>query len=129
MRIPTEPWYHKHLRKVETLEYDHKAIGGELRRRRRQLGLSLRNVAKRMRLSAPYVSDLELGRRPWNGARIGVYEMAIMGSLCERDYQRLIAVVKNQKITGDYLIGSNVADDLRPPLPGVQISKPAPWGR
>ncbi len=107
MKLEMKPWYFAHMRKVETMEYDHVAIGNELRRRRKQLGISLRNVAKRMRLSAPYVSDLELGRRPWNGARIGVYEMAIQGSLCQRDYQKLVRLMKTQPPTGDFLIGAN----------------------
>lgn len=107
MKLEKSPWYFAHTKKVETIEYDHAAIGAELRRRRRQLGLSLRNVAKRMRVSAPYLSDLERGNRPWNGARIGVYELAIQGSLCQRDYQKLVRLVQNQPPTGDFLIGAN----------------------
>lgn len=34
-----------------------------LRQTREAAGISLRTVAKRLKLSAPYVSDIELGRR------------------------------------------------------------------
>lgn len=107
MRLQKEPWYFAHITKVETHEYDHAAIGKELRHRRQQLGLSLRNVAKRMRVSAMYLSDLERGNRPWNGARIGVYEMAIRGDLCARDYEKLVRLIQNQPPTGNFLIGAN----------------------
>lgn len=36
---------------------------GELRRHRESLGLSLREVARRLGYSPPYISDVELGRR------------------------------------------------------------------
>lgn len=40
--------------------------GKEARKRRKEAGLSLREVARRMNFSVAYVSDLELGRRGWN---------------------------------------------------------------
>jgi hypothetical protein len=36
------------------------------RQRRERMGLSLRTVARLMNISAAYLSDLELGRRPWS---------------------------------------------------------------
>ena len=39
--------------------------GAEARARREFSGLSLREVARRMKISAPHLSDLELGRKPW----------------------------------------------------------------
>jgi hypothetical protein len=38
-------------------------IGETMRRERRAYGRSLRQEAKRLRISAPYLSDVELGRR------------------------------------------------------------------
>lgn len=37
--------------------------GGQLRREREDSGISLRHLAKRIGISAAYLSDLELGRR------------------------------------------------------------------
>ena len=42
---------------------DPRAIGEDMRKRREASGLSLREVARRIRTSAPYLCDLELGRR------------------------------------------------------------------
>lgn len=47
---------------------------GELRRRRESEGLSLREVARRLGFSAPYLSDVELGRRNATEAILGAYE-------------------------------------------------------
>lgn len=35
-----------------------------MRAKREKLGLSVRKLAKRLKLSAPFLSDVELGRRP-----------------------------------------------------------------
>lgn len=40
-------------------------------------GLSLREVSRRMGISAPYLSDLELGRRLWSAALCEAFERAI----------------------------------------------------
>ncbi len=45
---------------------DHSATGHAMRERRKKAGLSLRTLAERMGLSAPYLCDLELGRRAWS---------------------------------------------------------------
>jgi predicted transcriptional regulator len=39
--------------------------GAEARKRRLKTGIPLREMARRMSLSAAYLSDLELGRRGW----------------------------------------------------------------
>lgn len=44
---------------------DHRPLGAELRRRREAVGMSLREVARQMEISAPYLSDMENGRRYW----------------------------------------------------------------
>lgn len=44
---------------------DHRPLGAELRRRREAAGFSLREVARRMEVSAPFLSDLEHGKRNW----------------------------------------------------------------
>lgn len=40
-------------------------------------GLSLRRVARIMGISAPYLSDLELGNRAWNAGRVKQFKQAI----------------------------------------------------
>ena len=56
--------------------YDHEAIGAVMRKVREDAKLSLREIARRLHLSAPYVSDLELGRRNWTRSRIADFENA-----------------------------------------------------
>jgi DNA-binding XRE family transcriptional regulator len=46
-------------------EVDNEATGAEWRMLREQAGVSLRNLAQTMGVSAPYLSDLERGRRNW----------------------------------------------------------------
>lgn len=56
--------------------YDHAAIGKHMQKVRTDAGLSLREVARRLGLSAPYVGDLERGYRYWSKTRIKDYEHA-----------------------------------------------------
>lgn len=59
------------------VEIDDQATGSKLRADRQRLaGLTLREVARRMGLSAAYLSDLELGRRRWNAGLIERYREA-----------------------------------------------------
>lgn len=44
---------------------DHKATGEYARKARKREGLSLREVARRMGMSAAFISDLERGNRNW----------------------------------------------------------------
>jgi len=46
-------------------EVDHETTGHLFRQARKKAKLSLREMARRLKLSAPFVSDLELGRRNW----------------------------------------------------------------
>lgn len=48
--------------------------GAWLRQRRERVGLSLREVARRAGLSAPFVCDVELNRRNVNDRLLAVYE-------------------------------------------------------
>ena len=45
---------------------DDAAVGQDHKARRESSGKSLRTVAKAMGISAPYLSDLERGRRGWS---------------------------------------------------------------
>jgi len=44
---------------------------------RKKNKVSLRAAAKTMKISAPYLSDLELGRRIWDDAKIEAFKKAI----------------------------------------------------
>ena len=56
---------------------DNVETGRRARVERRKAKLSLREVARRMGVSAPYVSDLELGRRGWDLQRAIRYVTAL----------------------------------------------------
>jgi predicted transcriptional regulator len=54
-------------------EIDQTKTGEDLRGFRQIVGLSLRSAAKLMKISAPYLSDLENGHRTWTEDRINQY--------------------------------------------------------
>lgn len=64
----------------EEYKKENKAIGYKLRRVREEAGLSLREVARRMDISAPFLSDLERGNRLWNLQKIETFERAIFSA-------------------------------------------------
>ena len=45
-----------------------------LRNRREKAGVSLRTMAKRLKVSPPYLSDLERGRRNWSVEMVQRFE-------------------------------------------------------
>ena len=55
---------------ITTMVIDNRATGEHMRQWRVELGFSLREFASRLGISAPYLSDLELGRRNWSKAKI-----------------------------------------------------------
>jgi len=57
---------------------DSKAIGEYLSGKRKEFGNSLRAVAFRMKISAPYLSDLENGNRSWTEEKIQKFESAVI---------------------------------------------------
>lgn len=62
---------------VNTKVIDHIATGQIARRERVKLNLSLREVAKKMGISAPFLSDLERGRRNWTAKHLNGFNNAI----------------------------------------------------
>ena len=56
---------------------DHEATGERMRYLRSKRGLSLRSVAEKMKVSAAYLSDLELGKRNWSQERANQYVSAL----------------------------------------------------
>jgi len=56
-----------HERRVNDLWF---RFGQSVRMVREEHGISLRDMARRMGVSAPTLSDLELGRRHWTKARL-----------------------------------------------------------
>ena len=57
--------------------WDHKAVGASMREERTRRGLSIRAMAKCMGCSAPYVSDLEKGRRAWTPNALDWYRSSL----------------------------------------------------
>lgn len=53
---------------------DDRAMGAQMRARRKAAGLSLYDLAKKLDLTASYLCDLELGRRQWSVLNIRRYE-------------------------------------------------------
>lgn len=51
-------------------ETDQAALGKQMRKLREACGRSLRDVARGLGVSAPYLSDLELGERNWSEEKI-----------------------------------------------------------
>lgn len=75
----------KLLMKRETLTtIDHAATGATARKERVRAGISLRNMADAMGLSAPYLSDLERGKRNWNAAMHARWDLAIRNATKRR---------------------------------------------
>lgn len=58
---------------VSVMQPNHAAIGIAMRNERKRVSVSLRGLAKRMDISAPYLGDLELGRRSWTQERLVQY--------------------------------------------------------
>lgn len=57
---------------------DPRMLGQKMRQLRERQGVTLREIARRLDLSAPYVSDLELGRRAgWTDELIKRYKEAL----------------------------------------------------
>jgi transcriptional regulator with XRE-family HTH domain len=58
--------------------HDDRVLGAWCRRQREGAGLTLRSLAKRLKISAPYLSDLEHGRRRWTPNTLAKW-MAVLG--------------------------------------------------
>jgi len=58
-------------------QIDQRAFGEAKRKARLRAGWSLRTVAKRMHFTAPFISDLERGRRNWLPHHITAYDEAL----------------------------------------------------
>jgi hypothetical protein len=65
-----QSYFNHCLKTVEVRKVDNAALGYMMRKLRQTQGVSLRYVARQMDLSAPYVSDMELGRRNWTVERV-----------------------------------------------------------
>ena len=58
----------------ENLDQKNKEFGKAFRAKRQEKGLSLRDCAKKLGLSAAYISDVELGRRNANQTLIKFFK-------------------------------------------------------
>ena len=62
---------------IKTLKIDHVSSGKTARKKRERANVSLREIARRMKISAPYLSDLELGKRNWSVKLARRFESAV----------------------------------------------------
>lgn len=62
---------------LQTVLIDHIKTGARVRNARLRAGVSLRELARRLNLSAPFVSDLERGRRNWTTTLLGKVNKAL----------------------------------------------------
>lgn len=60
-------------RRIQVEEIDHAETGALFRAKREAHSISLRDLAKAMRLSPAYISDIERGRRNWNADLVEDY--------------------------------------------------------
>jgi len=65
-----------HCCKGSGKELDPVEIGASMRRIRTRRNIGLRSVAVAMKISAPYLSDLERGRRNWNDDLVTRFKQA-----------------------------------------------------
>jgi transcriptional regulator with XRE-family HTH domain len=65
------------IRLVKMLKIQHMETGAEARKARQARFISLRAMARRLKISAPYLSDLELGKRNWTMKKIRAFEAAL----------------------------------------------------
>ena len=73
--------------------YDHRAIGRSVQIARKAAGLKLRDVSIRSGYTVSYISDLEQGRRNWNGDLYDRITTAIelpTRELCEAIYEVVV---------------------------------------
>lgn len=66
---------------------DNTALGKSMRLKREVAGISLRSLARLLGISAPYLSDLERGRREWNSVRTNAYFNALEQARANRKNQ------------------------------------------
>lgn len=57
-------------------EFDHQSVGAEMRKLRLAAKLSQAKLGARMKVSAAYICDLEMGYRNWNEVLISRYRKA-----------------------------------------------------
>lgn len=57
-------------------ETDHAALGAKMRSLRQSKGLSIRQLARKLRFTPAYLSDLEKGKRNWRDELVNAYEKA-----------------------------------------------------
>ena len=62
---------------VKIIKIEHDVTGQRAREMRTKAGLTLREVARRMQISAPYLCDLELARRNWSVDLAARFEKAV----------------------------------------------------
>lgn len=95
------------LRHSENLyREEQKRIGAYARQCREASGVSLRELARRMKISAPFLSDLEKGNRHWTDGTLTAWE----------DAHRTMRATENSPIANDAAGAHSLRHLVSPPL-------------
>jgi transcriptional regulator with XRE-family HTH domain len=65
------------VKTVRRIEFQHGETGAAARKVRKRKKVALRSMAKKMGISAAYLSDLERGRRNWNVDLVNRFERGL----------------------------------------------------
>lgn len=96
-------------RKISIDQINHEETGRAARNGRKAEGFSLRAVANKMQFSAPYLSDLENGRRQWSQKLLMTYLGALQALHNERMIPAIQKASKNAHKGPALLIGRSRA--------------------
>lgn len=100
MNLPTKTAWAGPLIYKTVQEIDHKATGEAMRVLRKSHRISLREIARRMKVSAPFLSDLERGNRNWDASRVLSFMQEVTGAQIAR-----ITAAQAKAHTTDFHIG------------------------
>ena len=87
---------------ITTSEIDHVATGAKMSFLRRAAGMTMREMARRIGVSAGYLCDLEHGRRHWGKERLKGYATELLRPVPKR---RRVCVGK--KLVGEKQYGDD----------------------
>ncbi len=70
---PWNPWLSTPKEPKAINSIDLQRIGSKVRMRRKELGLSIQEIAKKLQVTSRYINSLERDWRPWRGPKTKAY--------------------------------------------------------
>jgi len=64
---------------------DHTKTGQAVKEARTELGVSQRAIARRLKQSSTYISDLEAGTRKWTEEKLAGWKIAMLDEIASRE--------------------------------------------